>query len=330
MSGFVRCRRLIVVVVAIFMAVVPLAPGAQQAAPVPRIGVLMYDGTPPGFLDAFLAGLADHGYLEGRNVALDLRNAEGNNERLVAMARELIGARVDLILALNTPAAIAARNATSEIPIVIARVSDPVSSGLVTSLARPGGNVTGLSFNNSELAVKGLQLLREALSPLTRVAVLSNAGNPAHTSQVSALAAAGGRMRLDVASVAVRNAADLPAAFETIARSRAEAIFVLDDTALTRQRGDIMRLANARSLPVVARYADFADAGALIAFGPNLPALYRRAAYYADRLLRGAKASDLPLEEPSVFDLVVNLQTAKTLRLTMSQSVLVRADRVIQ
>ena len=330
MSGFIRCRRLIVVVVAIFMAVVPLAPGAQQPPAVPRVGVLMHDGTPPGFLEAFRAGLAGHGYLEGRNIVLELRNAEGNSDRLVALAQELVRARVDLILALNTPSAVAARNATSSIPIVIARVSDPVSSKLVASLARPGGNVTGLSFNNSELAVKGLQLLREALPPLTRVAVLSNAGNPAHPPQVTALATAAGRSGLDIASVTLRNAADLPAAFQAIARSRAEAIFVLDDTALTRQRGEIMRLANARSLPVVARYADFADAGALIAFGPNLPALYRRAAYYVDRLLRGAKASDLPLEEPSVFDLVVNQKTAKTLGLTISQAVLLRADRVIQ
>lgn len=235
-----------------------------------------------------------------------------------------------MILALNTPSAIAAKNATSTIPIVMARVSEPVQSGLVSSLARPGGNVTGLSFNNSELAVKGLELLREALPRITQVAVLSNAANPAHKSQVAAMVSAGERAGLKVHSVPLRNSNDRAAAFQTVTRLRAEAIYVLDDTSLTRQRNDIVKLATASSLPVVARYADFADAGALIAYGPNLPALFRRAAHYVDKLLRGAKADELPLEEPSVFNLLVNARTAKSLGLTVLPSVLVRADRVIK
>ena len=322
--------QLATIIAAFVLFFTPLASKAQQVATVPRIGVLLYHGTPPGFLDAFRTGLHDLGCLEGKNIALEMRDAEGNTDRLATLADELVRLRVNLILALNTPAAIAAKRATSTIPIVIARVTDPVRSGLVSSLARPDGNVTGLSFNNSELAVKGLELLREALPRIARVGVLSNAGNPAQTPQVAALASAGNRIGLKLHSVPLRSPDDLPAAFQALARVRADALFVLDDTALTRQRGEILKLAIAHSLPVVARYKDFADAGALIAYGPNLPAVYRRVAYYIDRLLRGASTSDLPLEEPSVFDLVVNLKTAKALGLTISQSVLVRADQVIQ
>ena len=322
--------RLATILAALVLFFTPLAGEAQQAAIVPRIGVLLHHGAPPGFLEAFRAGLRDLGYLEGKSIVLELRNAEGKNDRLAALADELVRLRVDLILALNTPAAMAAKRATTTIPIVIARVTDPVRSGLVSSLARPGGNVTGLSFNNSELAVKGLELLREALPRIARVGVLSNADNPAHMPQAAAMESAGDRIGLKLHSVLLRSPNDLPAALQAVARVRAEALFVLDDTALTRQRGEILKLATAHSLPVVARYKDFADAGALIAYGPNLPAVYRRAAYYVDRLLRGARASDLPLEEPSVFDLVVNLRTAKALGLTISQSVLVRADHVIE
>jgi putative ABC transport system substrate-binding protein len=322
--------RLATIIAALVWLFTPLPSDAQQAATVPRVGVLLHHGSPPGFLEALRAGLQELGYLEGKNIVLELRNAEGKNDRLAALADELVRLRVDLILALNTPAAMAAKKATATIPIVIARVTDPVRSGLVSSLARPGGNVTGLSFNNSELAVKGLELLREALPRIVRVCVLSNAGNPAHNPQVAAMESAGDRIGLKLHSVPLRSPNDLPAAFQAVARVRADALFVLDDTALTRQRAEILKLATAHSIPVVARYKDFADAGALIAYGPNLPAIYRRAVYYIDRLLRGASASDLPLEEPSVFDLVVNLRTAKALGLTISQSVLVRADQVIE
>jgi putative ABC transport system substrate-binding protein len=321
-------RRTLALAVAFFLPVV--AADAQQAATVHRIGVLLHHGAPPGFLEAFRAGLHDLGYLEGKNIALELRNAEGKSDRLAALADELVRLRVDLIVALNTPAALAAKKATAAIPIVIARVTDPVSSGLVSSLARPGGNVTGLSFNNSELAVKGLQLLRDALPGVSRVGVLSDAGNPAHTPQVAALESASGQLGLKLHSMLLRGSNDLPAAFQAAARAHDEALFVLDDTALTRQRGEILKRATAHSLPVVARYKDFADAGGLIAYGPNLPAVYRRAAYYSDRLLRGARPSDLPLEEPSQFDLVVNLRTARALGLSIPPAVLLSATHVIE
>jgi putative ABC transport system substrate-binding protein len=322
--------RLVTLIAALALIFTPPVLEAQQPTTAHRIGVLLHHGSPPGFLEALRAGLEDLGYLEGKNIALELRNAEGKSDQLAALAAELVRLRVDLILALNTPAAMAAKRATASIPIVIVRVADPVRSRLVSSLAHPGGNVTGLSFNNSELAIKGLGLLRDALPRIVRVGVLSDAGNPAHPPQVSAMESASERVGLTLRGILLRGPSDLPAAFQALARARTEALFVLDDTALTRQRREILRLATGHALPVVARYKDFADAGALIAYGPNLPAIYRRAAYYVDRLLRGASASDLPLEEPSVFDLVVNLRTAKALGLTISQSVLVRADHVIE
>jgi putative ABC transport system substrate-binding protein len=306
---------------------------AVEAQPVPKvhqIGVLLYFGAPPGLLGAFRAGLHDLGYLDGKNLVIEMRDAAGKSDRLAALADELVRLRVDLILAVNTPAAQAAKRATATIPIVIVRVTDPVRSGLVSSLARPGGNLTGLSFNNSELAIKGLQLLRDVLPGIARVGVLSNAGNPAHAPQVVAMEPAAAGLGLALHSVLVRGSSDLPAAFQALARARAEALFVLDDTALTKQRDHIVKLAAAHSLPIVSRYKDFAEAGGLIAYGPSLPALYRRAAHYADRILTGARPSDLPLEEPSQFDLVINLKTAKTLGVSIPPSVRLTATHVIE
>jgi len=305
-----------------------VAAPAEQGA-VRRIGVLLHDGAPPGLLEAFRAGLRELGHREGKNIAIELRDAGGKNDRLAALADELVRMKVDLILALNTPAALAARKATTTIPIVITRVTDPVRSGLVASLARPGGNVTGLSFNNSEIALKGMQVLREVLPGISRVAVLSNAGNPAHAPQVTALQRAAPQLGLEVTSLPVRERGDLAPAFQGAARARAGALFVLDDTAITRHRDEIVRLGAAHSLAVVSRYRDLAEAGALFAYGPNLPAVYRKAAHYADRILRGAKPSELPLEEPSQFDLVLNLRTAKALRLTIPPAVLAMASQVI-
>jgi putative ABC transport system substrate-binding protein len=302
---------------------------AQPAPKVHRIGVLLHDGSPPGLLEAFRAGLHDLGYVEGKNLALEARDAGGKNDRLAQLADELVRRKVDLILALNTPSALAAKKATTTIPIVIARVSDPVTSGLVSSLARPGGNVTGLSLNNSELSLKGLQILKEALPNVSRVAVLSNASNPAHAPQVTAMEKGSSRLGLELVGVLVRGADDLSAALQTVKKARVGALFVLDDTAITRQRDQVVKLAAAHGIPVVSRYKDFAEAGGLLAYGPNLPAVYRRAAHYADKLLKGGKPADLPLEEPAQFDLVVNLRTAKALGVAMPKSVLLVANHVI-
>jgi putative ABC transport system substrate-binding protein len=309
------------------------AAGAAQAQPAGqarRIGVLLYDGAPPGFLEAFQDELRLLGHVEGQNLRTETRNAAGRTERLRALADELVRLRVDVILAMNTPAAQAAKNATTTIPIVMARAGDPVRTGLVPSLAHPGGNVTGLSYNNADLGPKQIQLLREILPGLSRVAVLSNADNAGHTPQVPAMERASVDLGVKLLSIPVRGPADFPAAFHAAARARAEALFVLDDTTFTRHRGQILKLASAHRIPVVSRYKDFAEAGGLIAYGPSLPAVYRRTAHYVDRIFKGARPSDLPIEEPTEFDLVVNLRTARALGLKVPPSVLLIANHVIE
>jgi ABC-type uncharacterized transport system substrate-binding protein len=303
---------------------------AQQAGVPHRVGVLMYDGAPPGLLEAFRAGLRDRGYVEGRNITLQMRNAEGKPERLGALANELLALKVEVILAVNTPAAKAAKEATTTVPIVIMRVANPLKSGLVANLARPEGNVTGVSLMHTELTGKRIELLKEILPGISRLAVLSNVDNPGHTPQVAEMKQVCAQMGLDLLSVPVHGRNDLPRAFQEATRARAEAFVVLDDTSLTNDRDLILKLAALHALPVVARYKDFADAGALLAYGPSLPALYRRAAYYIDEILKGTKPSNLPIEQPMYFDLVLNLKTAKALGLTIPESVLIRADDIIK
>jgi putative ABC transport system substrate-binding protein len=318
------------VLLALVLLLSPTAARSQPSGRVQRIGVLLHDGAPPGLLETFRAGLRDLGHVEGKTVAIETRDAAGRTERLGPLADELVRLKVDVILALNTPASQAAKKATATIPIVIARTADPVHSGLVASLAHPGGNVTGLSYNNTELGPKRIQLLREILPSVSRVAVLSNADNPGHALQIPVMERASADLGLKLSSFTIRRPDEVPAALQSVVRARAEALFVLDDTALTRHRAQILKLAAAHRLPVVSRYRDFAEAGGLIAYGPSLPAVYRRTAHYVDRILKGAKPGDLPLEEPTEFDLVVNLKTAKRLGLTIPPSVLLTASSVIE
>jgi putative ABC transport system substrate-binding protein len=321
-------RRAFILVVALLLAAV--AAQAEQAGRVHRIGVLMNDGSPPGLLEAFREGLHELGYVEGKNITIELRNAEGKNERLSALANELVRLKVDVILAVNTPSAHAAKKATTTTPIVITRVADPVGSGLVPSLARPDGNVTGLSILPEGLSPKRIQLLREILPGISRLVVLFNADNPGSALVLAETERASSQVGLQVLRLPVRGPSDFPGAFQVATRARAEALFVLDDAVVTKYRGQILRLATNHSLPVVSTYKDFVEAGGLLAYGPNLPAAYRRAAYYADRILKGAKPSDLPVEEPTQLDLVVNLKTAKALGLTIPPSVLLSANHVIE
>ena len=309
---------------------VPLAAEAQQAGKVPRIGILLYDGAPPGLLATFRERLRDVGYVEGRNVSLELRNAQGRKEQLALLADELVRVKVDIILAVNTPSALAAKEVTTTIPIVITRIADPVKSGLVASLARPGGNVTGLSFMQPEQNAKRIELLREILPGFSRLAVLFNADNPGATLNAAEQERASAQMGLTFLPLPVRAPSDFPGAFEAAARARAEVLDVLDDTRPTHHRAEILRLAAKHALPVGSIYKNFAEAGGLFAYGPNLPAVYRRAAYYVDRILQGAKPANLPVEQPSTFDLVINLKTAKALGLTIPPSLLARADQVIE
>jgi putative ABC transport system substrate-binding protein len=323
-------RRTFLAALAGGLVAAPFAAGAQQAPTVRRIGVLLYDGAPPGLLEMFREGLQKLGYVEGQNISLELRDAGGKREQLGILADELVRLKVETILAVNTPAALAVKKATSTIPIVITRIADPVRSGLVASLARPGGNVTGLSFQQPEEAAKRIELFREIVPGLSRLAVLFNANNPGTAPNVAATERVGRQVGVAISLLPVRAPSDFPGAFQAAARARAQALDVNDDTALTHHRAEILALAAKQALPVGSIYRDFAEAGGLFAYGPYLPVVYRRAAYYVDRILRGAKPSDLPVEQPTKLELVINLKAAKALGLTIPQSVLLRADEVIQ
>jgi|SoiMethySBSTD1v2_1073268.scaffolds.fasta_scaffold15519_3 putative tryptophan/tyrosine transport system substrate-binding protein len=303
---------------------------AQQTVKHYRIGILSPDLPPPGFLEAFRQGLGELGYVEGQDVAFEVRSAEGYSQRLAALANHLVELKVNVIIAINTPSVQAARKASATIPIVMTRVADPVKSGLVSSLSRPGGNITGLSFRVDELSGKRLALLKEASPSVSRVAVLWFEPNPGADIAVGAIKAASRELGLQLLLLPVLGPADLIGAFEAATRGRVEALIVVDDVVATQHRVEILSLATAHSLAVVSQYKAFAEAGALLAYGPSTSAMYRRAAYYVDRILKGANVGDLPVEQPTKFDLVVNLKTAKALGLAIPPSLLARADEVIE
>jgi putative ABC transport system substrate-binding protein len=304
---------------------VPRAAEAQRT----RIGVLAHD-LQPGLLEVFRDELQRLGYTEGRNITIDVRSAGGRSDRLQALVENLLQLNVAAIVAVNTPAAKAAKTATSTIPIVIMRVADPVAQGLVTSLARPGGNVTGLSFMPDELGAKAVEVLHEILPGVTRVASLYKGDNPGALLVVTETERRSVQLGLRFVRLPVIEPADFPGAFQTATRARAEALFVMDDGAITQHRKQLSELAARHSLPVVSIYRDFAEAGGFIAYGPDLPTMYRSGARYIDRILKGAKPAHLPLEQPTKFHLVINLKTAKALGLAIPPSLLQRADQVIE
>ena len=308
----------------------PLGAHAQQAVKLYRIGILSPDLPPPGFLDAFRQGLRELGYVEGHNIAFEVRSAEGYSQRLAALANLLVELKVDVILGINTPSVQAAKKSSATIPIVMTRIADPVKSGLVPSLSRPGGNITGLSFLVDELSGKQLALLKEAFPSVSRVAVLWYEPNPGADIAMGAIKAASREFGLQLLLLPVHGPADLIGAFQAATRGRVEALIVIDDVVTTQHRVEILNLAATHSLAVVSQYRAFAEAGALLAYGPNTSAMYRRAAYYVDRILKGAYAGDLPVEQPIKFDLVINLKTAKALGVTIPPSLLARADEVIE
>lgn len=307
------------------MGTLPLAAAAQQFGQTHRVGILAQD-LQPGLLETFRDELHKLGYVEGKTVSIEVRNASGRNERLAGLVDDLLRLRVDVILAVNTPAAKAAKT----VPIVIMRVADPVKSGLVASLAHPGGNVTGMSFMPDQLAAKGIEMLREALPRISRLGAIYSGDNAGTLVVMRAVELRCGQLGLGVVRLPVTSPKDYGGAFESASRAKVEALFVMDDGALTKQRHAILGLAEKHALPVVAVYRDFAKAGALIAYGPNLDTLYRHAAHYVDRLFKGAVAENLPVEQPTKFDLVVNLKTAQALGLTIPSPVLLRADEIIE
>jgi len=312
----------------------PLAPEAQQAAKVARIGFLATNLAANSHLpDAFRQGLRDLGYVEGRNVLIEYRDAEGKLDRLPALAAELVALKVDVIVAPNTPAALAAQQATRTLPIVFIGVGEPVRSGLVTTLARPGGNVTGLSVISPELVGKWLELLKQAVPGVSRVAALRQPGamdDRTEKDMLEGADVAARKLGVRLQVVEARGPADFQRAFSDMARARAGALTVRPAPMFMSERRRLVDLAAENRLPTVYPWREFVDAGGLMAYGPNLADLYRRAATYVDKILKGAKPADLPIEQPSKFELVINLKTAKALGLTIPQSLLLRADEVIQ
>jgi putative tryptophan/tyrosine transport system substrate-binding protein len=313
------------------LLVSPLAAEAQQTAKVPRIGYLSANLAPnPHLREAFRQGLRDLGYVEGRNLVIEYRDAEGKFERLPALAAELVALKVDVILAGGPLQARAAKQATKTIPIVFVG-SDAVTSGLVTSLARPGGNITGLSALTGELAGKRLELLTQAVPGVSRVAGLWQPGGARTEKDMlkgADLAARALGVRLQL--VEARGPADIDRAFSDMSRARADALFVLATPMFFEERRRLVDLAAKSRLPAVYSLREYVDAGGLMAYGSNQADLFRGAATYVDKIFKGAKPADLPIEQPTKFELVINLKTAKALGLTIPQSLLQRADEVIQ
>jgi putative ABC transport system substrate-binding protein len=304
------------------------AADAQPAAKTHRIGILGNQPTPPW--DAFRQGLRDLGYVEGRNVTIDTRWSQGVTDRLPALAGELVGLRVDVIVASGTQAVRAAKQATSSIPIVMPVSSYPERIGLVDSLARPGGNVTGLSNVSPELQGKRLQLLKEIAPSVSRVAVLFNADSPVEPLGFRELLAAAPVAGLTVQPVDLRTPDHFPAALAAVTASRAQALMAFGNPVNFQGRRLIVDFAARERLPGIFEERLFVEAGGLMSYAPSFADLFRRAATYVDRILKGARPADLPVEEPVTFELVINLKTARALGLTIPQSVLIRADQLIE
>jgi putative ABC transport system substrate-binding protein len=320
------------VVLAVSLTLAPLVGESQETPRVWRIGFLgagSRSSADPR-VEAIRRGFQELGYAEGRNLALEFRWAGGNADRLPALAAELARVKVDAIVTQGTQATDAARRAVTSIPIVFAVAGDPVGTGLVASLARPGGNVTGLTDIAPEIAGKRLELLREAVPGIARIAVLWNPANPSAAPQMKDTAAVARSLGLSVRSLEVRDGSQLDGAFATAAQDKARAVIVLSDGALYAQRVHIARSAAKHRLLCVAWTPEFAESGCVMAYGANVVELHRRAAVLVDKILKGANPGDLPVEQPTTFELVINLKTAKALGLTIPQSLLLRADEVIQ
>jgi putative ABC transport system substrate-binding protein len=309
----------------------PLAAHAQQSARLPIIGFLG-SGTPATYSQwvvAFVQRLRELDRVEGLNIAMEYRWAEGRSERYPEIAAEFVRIKVDVIVTVATLATLAVKQATSVVPIVFVAVSDPVGTGLVASLARPGGNVTGLANQQADLAGKRLQLLHEAVPGLRQLAILGNIGNPAAALEMGDVQAVARTLGIEVTTVEIRQAEDIAQGLESL-RGRADAIYVASDPLLNSNRVRINSLALDVRLPTFHGFREHVEAGGLMSYGPNFPDLFRRAAEYADKILRGSKPADMPVEQPTKFDLVINLNTAKALGITVPALLLARADEVIE
>jgi putative ABC transport system substrate-binding protein len=307
-----------------------LAVEAQQPVQMYRIGFLAGTSANAVPLPKLREGLREIGYVEGKNIVFEYRFAEDQNERLPGLAAELVRSRVDIIVAHGSPAILAVKEATRTIPVVMVGPGDPVGTGFVASLARPGGNITGVSNTDVGVAAKRLELLKAALPKLSRVIALRNPTNPAAELLFRETQAAARTLGIEIHLIDVRDPGELERAFSMMAKARAEALIVIADPMFLSQRARIANLAMTKRLPSVFARNENVEAGGLLSYGAVLGEVYRHAATYVDKILKGAKPGDLPVEQPTKFELVINLKTAKALGLTIPQSVLSRADEVIQ
>ena len=309
----------------------PGAGDAQQAPPSRHIGVLLNAFSPGEQApQAFLQGLRDAGYSVGGDVLIEWRAADGDRSRLPKLAADLVQRKVDVIVVDSTPGAQAAKNATSTIAIVLALVVDPVGSGLVGSLQRPGGNVTGLSMMTPDLTGKRLQLLQEAIPSLARVGVLQNPDFPFHTQVVRDLRAAAPSLSIELSFADARTPEEFGPALSVVGRARVQALYVIEDSLFLKDRATLLKLASQARLPVIYGERHFAEDGGLVSYGPNFGDLFYRSAGYVIKILKGAKPADLPIEQPTKFERVINLKAAKALGLTIPPALLARADEVIE
>ena len=303
----------------------------QQQVSLRHIGVLLVGWSCEGKeLQEFRHGLRDAGYADGRDVVIECRSAKGDFNQIPKLATDIVKGKADVIVADSTLATRAFKRATSTIPIVMARVADPVGSGLVASLSHPGGNVTGLSLMVTELSAKRLELLKEAIPQLTRVAVLRNPATPWHPKVIEALRAAAPSMSIELSVVGAETADELDLALLAVSRSHAQALYVIEDGLFNTHRTRLLKLAYKARLPTMYANRAFVDEGALMSYGPSVGDLFRESADYVDKILKGAKPGDLAIEQPAKLELVVNLKTAKAFALNMPESILVRANEVIR
>jgi putative ABC transport system substrate-binding protein len=306
---------------------------AQQPGKMARLGFLTAAGRAGSahLIEAFLQGLNEIGYVDGKNIAIEYRFAEGKFDRLPELAADLVRLKVDVIVAAVTQASLAAKNATATIPIVMVAVGNPVDSGLIASLARPGANISGTSVMSDEVVGKQLELLKESFPKISRVAAMWNPANPVFQKlQLRAVEATARVLNVSLQKLDARDPDEIDRAFKAIAKERTRALHVFPDPVFTTHRGLIAGLALKHRLPAVSGSAEVAEAGLLMCYGPSFPETYRRAATYVDKILKGAKPADIPIERPTKFEFVVNLNTAKKIGVTVPQSVLYRADKVIR
>ena len=318
--------------IGIVLLVVSLPGRAQPQGKTRRIGFLgnSIPALEENLIGPFRAGLRDHGFIEGQNLLIEYRWAEGKYERFPALIAELLAAKVELIVTAGTPASIAVKKAAPNIPLVMIAVGDPVGTGLVKSLAHPSGNITGLTSIASDLEGKRLELLKEVVPKVSHIAVLWNPASPFQVVSEKELQAAAQALHIKVLSLGVRAEDELNTAFSVILKERPEALLVLADRLFLHNRARIMDFALKNRLPGVHAYVELVESGGLMSYGPSYPGMHRRAAYYVDRILKGTKPADLPVERPAKFELVINLKTAKQIGLTIPPNVLARADKVIR